>query len=240
MTLVLGLRSAGGVVLAADSQRTEGQFRQEVPKLFAAPAGIIWGTAGTIAIQQELFALLRELDVPNGLRREALREAIVRALRQAVRRATASMDEPSAVVTSVEGVFGWYSEHDRRDYLLQAVGSGHAELHPQYTAVGGITPKQLALFAFSRSEHLEYGTLPLEAAKMVAFNVADDVIRASASGVALPVQMAVVTAAGSSVLKPKELRGLEDTVAAFREHQQEFLGRSEAKPRAKRDTGLRP
>ena len=137
-------------------------------------------------------------------------------------------------------MFGWYSEHDRRDYLLQAVSSGHAELHPQYTAVGGITPKQLALFAFSRSEHLEYGTLPLEAAKMVAFNVADDVIRASASGVALPVQMAVVTAAGSSVLKPKELRGLEDTVAAFREHQQEFLGRSEAKPRAKRDTGLRP
>ena len=225
-------------MLAADSQRTEGQFRQEVPKLFAAPAGIIWGTAGTIAIQQELFALLRELDVPNGLPRQAVRDAIVRALREAVRRATASMDEPSAVVTSVEGVFGWYSEQDRRDYLLHAVGTGHAEFHPDYTAVGA-TPKQLALFALSRSEYLEFGTLPLEAAKMVAFNATDDVIRASASGLALPVQMAVVTRAGLSVLKPDELRGLEDTVAAFREHQRDFLIRSE-QPAAKRDTGLRP
>ncbi len=150
------------------------------------------------------------------------------------------MDEPSAVAASADGVFAWYSEDDRRDYLLNVVGSGHAELHPRHTAVGGTMPRQLALLALSRSEHLEYMTLPLEAAKMVAFNVADDVMRASASGVALPVQIAVVTAAWSNVLKPRDLRGLEDTVAAFREHQREFLGRPETKPRGKRDTGLRP
>jgi hypothetical protein len=142
MTLVLGLRSAGGVVLAADSQRTEGRFRQEVPKLFIAPAGIIWGTAGTIAIQQELLALLRDLDVPKGLPRQDVRSAIVRALREAVRRATAAMEDPSAVATYVDGVFGWYSVNDRRDYLLHAAGTGHAESHPDYTAVGA-TPKEL-------------------------------------------------------------------------------------------------
>lgn len=180
----------------------------------------------------------RELDVPKTLPRQGVRDAIVRALREAVRLATAAMEEPSAVVTLVEGVFAWHSEQDRRDYLLHAVGTGHSEFHPQYTAVGA-TPKQLALFALSRSEHLEFGTLGLEAAKMVAFNVTDDVIRASASGVALPVQMAVVTPNGLSMLQPDELRGLEDTVAAWREHQREFLGRSAEAP-AKRDTGLRP
>lgn len=34
MTLVLGLRCRDGVVLAADSQRTEDSFREEIPKLF--------------------------------------------------------------------------------------------------------------------------------------------------------------------------------------------------------------
>lgn len=110
MTLVLGLRCHGGVVLAADSQRTEGGLRDSIPKLFATrAAGILWGTAGTIAITQELFALMRELDAPAGLPRYPTRDAIVRALREAVRRATDSMDSPSPAASSVDGLFAWYS-----------------------------------------------------------------------------------------------------------------------------------
>jgi hypothetical protein len=149
------------------------------------------------------------------------------------------MDDPSPAAMSAEGVFAWYCEEDRRDYLIHAVSSGHAEFDPQYTAVGGRAPRELAQFALSRSEHLELKTLPLEAAKMLAFNVADDVIRASASGVALPVQMAVVSSGGAKVIKDDELRALEDTVAAFREHQREFLVRPK-RARPRRDTGLRP
>jgi len=43
-------------VLAADSQRTEGTFRETIPKLFKTPADIIWGIAGNLAIQQELYS----------------------------------------------------------------------------------------------------------------------------------------------------------------------------------------
>jgi hypothetical protein len=45
MTLVLGLRCRDGVVLASDSQRTDGDVRESVPKLFTSPAGTVWGKA---------------------------------------------------------------------------------------------------------------------------------------------------------------------------------------------------
>ncbi len=219
-------------MLAADSQRTEGGLRDSIPKLFITPAGILWGTAGTIAITQELFTLMRELDLPAGLPRQPTRDAIVKALRDAVRQATASMDDPPAAASLVDGLFAWYSKQDQREYLLRALGTGYAEFAPRHTAVGG--PRDLARFAFSSSEHLDYATLPLEAGKMVALNIAENAIRASSSGVALPVQLGVVAATGLSIVDDAELRALEDTVAAFRENQRNFLIRTD------RDEGAQP
>lgn len=97
----------------------------------------------------------------------------------------------------------------------------------------------VALFALSQSEFLEYETLPLEASKMMLVNIADAVIRSTASGVGPPVQVAVVTSSQATTLDPVELRGLEDSVAAFREHQRNFLVDAEP-PGTGMDTGLRP
>jgi hypothetical protein len=147
--------------------------------------------------------------------------------------------EPSPAATTVAGLFAWYSETDGRDFLLRAHGDGQRELHAKYTAIGA-EPRRLALFALNSSEHLEYATLPLEAAKMVAFNIADQVIRDSSSGVGLPVQIAEVTRDGIGIVQADELRALEDTVAAFRERQRDFLVRRDDASGPSRDTGLRP
>jgi hypothetical protein len=238
MTLVLALRCRHGVVLAADSQRTQGALRDSVPKLFTSPSGIVWGTAGNLTIQQEMYAAMKRLPVSPHPSREAGRAALVAALVQAVRTATEQMESPSDVATSADGLFAWHSRADRRTYLLRIIGNGHFEFRPKYATVGSPGPANLARFALTQSEHLEYGTLPLEAAKMVAFGAADDVIRASAAGVAGPVQIAVVSAATRDVLSPLAVRAVEDTLGAFRDYQRSYLVRGEDP--AEPDTGIRP
>jgi 20S proteasome alpha/beta subunit len=237
MTLVLGLRSRGGLVLAADSQRTEGVLREQFPKLFTTPAGIAWGTAGGIAIQQELYELMATLRVPDRPGRRETREAIVAAVAMARARAGEALDELSAAAGSIEGLFGWYSKEDDRTFLLRVPSGGPAEFAPRYTAIGA--PSTLARFALSRSEYLEYDTLPLAAAKMVAYNVADDVIRVSTSNVGGPVQLAAVTKSATKLANSIELRGIADTVAAFREHQRDYIVREDGAD-SDADTGVRP
>lgn len=239
MTLVLGLRCRDGVVLAADSQRTEGTFREAIPKLFVTPSGIVWGVAGSIAVQHELRAVLDGLDLtPQPSRMEA-RDAIAGALVAAARQATAAMAEPSPAARTIHGIFAWHSRAEGETFLLRVLESGFAEPAGKYTAVGTPDAKALGQFALSQSEHLGYASLGLDAARMVAFNVVDDVIRASARSVGHPVQLAEVTAARHEVLSTAETQGVADTLAAFREHQRDFLARDEIAT-DEGDTGIRP
>jgi proteasome beta subunit len=237
MTIILALRCRDGVVLAADSQRTEGTLREPFPKLFTSPSGIVWGTAGSIAIQQELYPAIQALSVPRNPRSREAKEAIVEAIAGARTRATGSIVEPSADLVALDGLFAWYSADDHRTFILRVWGNVQAEFARQYAAVG--SPSDKARFALSRSEHFEFRTLPIEPAKVIAFLAAEDVIHATPSGVALPVQMAVVTGTGSAVLSDDETRALRDTAAAFRESQRELLVREE-KGRPPADTGIRP
>ncbi|MEA2139342.1 MAG: hypothetical protein QOG56_2492 [Solirubrobacteraceae bacterium] len=239
MTLVLGLRCRDGVVLAADSQRTDGNVRESVPKLFVSPSGILWGTAGTIATQQEMYVAMRSLSVRECPTREEGRDAVQAALTEAIRVTTSRMNDPSPAATAAGGVFAWYSAPEQRTFLLRVQHSGHAEFRPNFTMVGPALPQMLAHFALSRSEYLDYGSLPLQTAEMVAFGAADDVIREVASGLDRPVQVAVVREAGAHVRSSLEVRALEDTLGAFRAHQRDYLVRDEDSPSGP-DTGVRP
>jgi hypothetical protein len=169
--------------------------------------------------------------------REAGREAVIHAVTEAIQAATGQMIGPLPAALQVEGIFAWYSATERRTFLTRVLGNGYCEFHPSYVAIGG--PHVLARFALSRTAFLEYGTLPLEAAKMVIFDAADETIRAASTGVGLPVQMAVSTAEKSELLSAMDVRGQEDTVAAFREYQRDYLVRDEERA-SEQDTGLRP
>lgn len=235
MTIVIGLRSRDGVVLATDSQRTEGGFRQEVRKLFRTRHGIVWGAAGAIAAQQELFAAMESLELRSQPAWQEARAAITGAVTSALRAA----DPAASTAPRLElgALFAWYSADEQRTFLLRVLGDGYAEFDGQYAAIGG--PSRIAQFALRETEHLEYAALPLEPAQMIATKIIDDVIRASSSGVAHPVQVATVTANHAAILAPIDVRGLEDSVAAFRERQREFLVGEEPRDTG-RDTGLRP
>jgi 20S proteasome alpha/beta subunit len=237
MTLILALRCRDGVVLAGDSQRSEGGLRANVPKLFTSPAGILWGAAGSIAIHQELWTAMSKLSVPRNPGRIEARDALAKAVVQSRARAIAAIENPEPETTSVDAIFAWYSAADRRTYVLRVLGNGHAEFEPRYTAVGG--PHAHAKFALSSEEYFEFDSLPLDAAQVIAFQTADNVIRATSTGVDFPVQIGIVTPTECRVLPPDETRALSDTVAAFREQKRGLLVRPEAVgPR--RDTGVRP
>jgi 20S proteasome alpha/beta subunit len=238
MTLVLGLRCGDGIVLCADSQRTEGNMRDRVPKLFASPAGILWGTAGSIAIQQELDTEMQSLTVGRRPSAADGRAAIVAAVREARQRATAGLVGPSTTTTAVQGLFAWFSETDGTTHLLRVTGGGGAEFHPFFTAVGN--GGELARFALSRSDYLGITELPLDPAQMIAFEATDDVIRATATGLGPPVQIGVVTEHRCAVVPSQERQALEDTVSVWRERKRAMLMPPERPVPPLGDTGVRP
>lgn len=238
MTLVLGVRCRDGFVLAADSQRTQGAMRERVQKLFTSPTGILWGAAGSIAIQQELDAEIRDLTI--GLHPEArvAKRAIVAAIRAAKDRAIEAVEDPPDAVQAIQGLFAWYSKAEHAHYLLRVANAGHAEFHADYTAIGN--GADLARFALGRSDYLGLSGLALDPAQMIAFEAADDVIRATATGLGAPVQIGVVTDSRCVVLPSEERQALEDTVSVWRERKRSMLAPPGSPSVLPGDTGIRP
>lgn len=239
MTLIVGLRCINAVVLASDSQGTYGGLKRPTPKLFKTRFGLVWGTAGPLSASQTLYTELDKL----GLDPNPCREDAKAGIRQAVLATARELDESGSKSeeSAFEGLFAWYDRGDHRNYLLRVRSNGDAEFMTQYGAVG--SSKQIAefgFFGFNRSEYLDYKTLPLETAKMLAHMVADDAVRASAQGVDGPIQLAVVTASESTVLRERELQPVRDTAAAFQMHQLDFLVREEGAKKTGPGTGLIP
>jgi ATP-dependent protease HslVU (ClpYQ) peptidase subunit len=238
VTLIVGLRGADGVVLASDSQATHGALKQEQQKLFRSGKDLIWGTAGELAASQMLYTELERFRPDRDLDRETGKAWVKKATMATVEERTNSgpgNDE------WFEGLFAWYSSGDRRTFLLHARHDGWIQFMPRYGAIGSSRQLgEVGFFGFSRSEFLDYGTLPLEITKMLTFMVAEDAVKASAKGVDLPIQVAVSTADATSVLHDEDLTAVKDTATAFRMHQMDFLKRPEGPSASRSAPGLIP
>lgn len=240
MTLVVGLRCGASAVLASDSQGTYGSLKKATPKLFQSKARIIWGIAGPIAATQILYTKLDATELSANPDREAARNGIKQAMIEASEDLRVP-DSDDAAIDQFEGLFAWHSASEKRSYLLRARSDGVLEFERQYGAVG--SSRRLAefgFFALNRSEYLDYASLPLETAMMLAHMAADDAIRASAQGVDGPTQLAVVTASEAAILEEDELRPIRDTASAFRMHQADFLVRTKGREEQPRTGGLIP
>jgi hypothetical protein len=181
---------------------------------------------------------MRKLTVdPRQASMDLVRDAIVDAIAAARQKVNESFDRDSDTADRIEGLFAWYGPDGF--HLLRVPQNNPPEFAPRFDAVGGDLNRLLARFAFTRSEHLGYETLPLAAAQMIVFTVADDVIRASPADVGGPVQIALVTEGSARVMPADKLQPVEDTVDAFREHQREFIVRDEPTG-GEGDTGIRP
>lgn len=231
MTLITGLRCSDAVVLASDSQVTvEGDLKTEAQKLYRSPHRIIWGTAGPVAAAQAIEMRFKELILDSDPDRDSGRKGVKKVMLAAAE----DMKGPDGQLAGGRfmGLFTWYSRDERRHHLLRAMSDGVVELQEQgYGAVGSSEElARFAFFGFSSSGFLEYETLPLEAAKMLAHTVTDDAITASARGVHGPVQLAVVTGSDAHILEESALKPVQDTAAAFKMHQADFLKRAEGQP----------
>ncbi len=167
-------------------------------------------------------------------------------VREAVLAAVADMKGPDGQLAGgpFKGLFAWYSTEENQHYLLQTRSDGVLELQEQgYGAVGSPSSQELARFAFfgfTSSRFLEYETLPLEAAKMLIHTITDDAVNASAQGVDGPIQLAVATATEAAVLEETDRKPVQDTAAAFRMHQADFLKRTAGPDEEDGASGLVP
>jgi 20S proteasome alpha/beta subunit len=234
VTLVVGLQGKEGVVLASDSQGTHGEIRQSQAKLFKTTYGVIWGSAGPFAGTQDLYTALEEIDLEPNPSREVMKSAIRTAMLSTTAKLTSGTGRPRLF----EGLFAWYDATDDRHYLLWARQDGHVEFERPFGAIG--SGAVLGRFGFARSEFLEFGALSLELTKMVTHMVAEEAVKASPKGVALPIQIATAFHGETHVLRPGEVSAIEDTVAFFRESQRELLITSDVPTDEGGGGGLRP
>lgn len=219
-------------MLASDSQMTYGEIKESQTKLFKMKCGVIWGSSGLSSATQDLYTALEN---PN-LQLNPGREEAKRVIREAMRLAAKSI--PSAGEASrFEALFAWYDEADSRHYLLWATQAGHTEFQRSSGAIGGVS--SLGRFGFTRSAFLRFGTLPLETTKMVAYMVAEEVVRASSQTVDLPIQVATVSNGDTQILRPDEVDAIDDTANLFRERQRDLLVTAEPSADTTR-RGIRP
>lgn len=232
MTLITGLCCNDAVVLASDSQVTieGGTMKTKAQKLFCTEHGIIWGIAGPIPSAQAVRARFDELILEGNPGRDAGRQAVSGVMLAAAE----DMERPDGSLNggAFGGLFAWYAEEEGRHYLLKARSDGVVELQEQgYGTIGSPSSADLAryaFFGFGSSAFFGYETLPVETAKMLVHTITEDAVNASAGGVDGPIQIAVASAAGSGVLEDMELQPVQDTAAAFKMHQADFLKRKEA------------
>lgn len=212
-------------------------MRESVTKLFAS-RGIIWGSAGSIPAQQYLATAMRNLAVDVSKQQVAdARDAITAAVAEARRQVREATGRDSDVADRIDCLFAW---RDRDGYhLLRVPYNNPPEFVERSVAIGSPQAESFGRFALSSREHLEFETLPLDAAKMVSHDAVTDVIRAAPVGVGGGVQIACVAEDGARVVPADQIEPIRDTVSAFREFQKDYIVR-QAPTGPARDTGITP
>lgn len=229
MTVILALKSAGGLVLATDSQATAqmpgGQaIKMDAVKLVQHESHVLWAGTGAQGCSQRVELMLREnrerikpeLEMTHlGTGIHTCANTIQKKSRSAYVQYT-----PQAQVEAWGGIFcGLASD----GLFIQEVDlNGGWQFHPEFAATG--SGYDFALLAASSVKHHNVGTKSLDHAKVLAYRAIEMTCNASAFGVGLPVQMGVVTEEGASVLDEGEIKGLEETVNLWKKAEVDALG----------------
>jgi ATP-dependent protease HslVU (ClpYQ) peptidase subunit len=229
VTLVVGLKGAGCVVLASDSQATYGELKQSQTKLFKTPYGVIRGSAGPFSATQDLYTALDVADLTSNPSREETKAKIQEAMRVAI----AKLPDGA----SFEALFAWYDATENRHYLLRGLRNGHVEFDQTYGAIG--SAETLGRFGFTRTEFFKFPNLPLETTRLITYMVAEEAVKASSKSVDLPIQLALVSGGEAQVLRADEVEGTSNAVGFYRERQRELLTGDPPSP-SDGQRGLRP
>lgn len=227
MSVAAAMKSAGGVVLGSDSQGTSstGQMfmRSNIDKVHVLGSHIAYASVGAHGVAQKVSAALGEVasTLSPQRTRDDLADIIERTVNPVQRRAREQWIEmPNTAPPEWAAIFcGWSRDGA---WIFEVGPDGQSEFHDRFTAAGSGGP--FAHVALVSVRHYSIETKSLVAAKAVIYRAIENTCQASASGVSLPVQMAVVTDEGAQRLESGELRAVEDLVNLLKLKEVETLG----------------
>jgi proteasome beta subunit len=226
VTLVIALVCADGVIMASDSQATEGSGDVKFPtqKVFQlGPRALIGGSGAVQVITEIRSQLLDVADLLEGSpdRCQSLASNVQPVLQKHYSRYVQvpfTQPAPPAADTLVCGFDGqgkpWIIEVDPRcactpyeERGFHAIGSGAGFAH----------------IANLLMAHFQAKDRPLSQGKLIAYRAVRSVIEASASGVGGAVQMSTVDAGGVHQLTDEEVNEVRTGVGTWEQLEQETL-----------------
>ena len=256
MTLILAVRCAEGVVLASDSQATDvsgGNLvfstRKTVQKLNVLSNHIAWGATGNEGLSQRLaFEYLSIdpalLDQPVELVRGTL--AGVQRTLQRTAMGEVTQGVSGAQIPTIAPLFAGYT--DGRPWILEITASGEDTLYEDFYAVGSGGP--FAQAAMVSVAHYDVRNRNLDEAQAIVWRAIDGCIQTSAFGLGHPISICTVTAEGCRLLSADDVRGVEDSVNAWKAAELDALRglglggvsvtQADARAPADHDEGLEP
>ena len=230
MTVVVAVRCPDGVVLATDSQATSqmiGGIPMKISAKKIARLGkhvVYGGTGGQGAGQRVHTALQGQAAKMNAAKPQAETAAVIRAavnpIQQQVRNEWVQI--PNSQPEMWGGIFcGWSKEGP---WIFEIDLNGASQFHEPFAATG--SGHAVAHAALMNVAHFDVAHQSLEGAKAIAYRAIESTCAASAWGVGMPVQLAIVTNDGVQELVDGEETHteLQDLVDLWKAKEVETLG----------------
>lgn len=224
------MRCADGVVIGADSQSTDisgGNIvfstRKTVQKLKELSTHVAWGATGNEGLTQRFEHLLRGLDQASLDRPIEEARGVLSAVQRALQRAAVqevNQGVPGAQLPTVSPLFAGFT--DGRPWILEVAAGGEDTLYDDYYAVGSGGP--FAQAAMVSVAHHDVRNRNLDEALAIVWRAIDGCIQTSAFGLGHPISLCTVTSEGVRLLSREHVRGVEDSVNAWKAAERDALG----------------
>lgn len=230
MTLILGVICNDGIVVASDSQSTEGPLgsmlrsvRFPTKKIWPLGDSIIWGGSGDGGLTQRVKVCLddlpqSELSKPINNLRDILRTSVVETIRNLLQ----SGIFPQGSAQPYENVFLFCGHTSGESWILEVIWNGQDTLYSDrgFHAIG--SGGFHAQMAHAMVAHYAMTDRAIAEGQFIVYRVIDAAISTAAAGLDYPVQMSLIQG-GTKELATEELYGVRDFVGIWKELETETL-----------------
>lgn len=227
----MALRCADGVLMASDSQGTEGygspftQVSLEVQKIFPLTSRAVWGAAGQGQVMRDLQ---KESSVSSDVLESSpdIRESMLSIVRPIFKRHYDAYLQPPPGIASnppASTVLSCGLHEDGSPWILEIEYNCQCSFYEElgFHAIGSGAP--FAQLANGLLSHFEVRDRPLEHGKVVAYRVMDIAINTSAYGIGPPIKMWTVDKEGVHELSDDELAAVRTGVGLWQSLEVETL-----------------
>ena len=223
MTLILGLATVDGIVLASDGQLTSGEVRSPGKKIFPLNDKILWASAGELSLIQRLQERLPILPLETPLANlrdqigEFIKDCVSELLQMDFRSQFLALDQDRLVQLHLADFI--FAEFTKKPELLHINVFGSPEWMTDRPFVAGNGD----LFAYALLSKYQKQRLRLNQASLLAYKVIDEAIAVGAYGLGGPIDLWQLSAAGVKNLTATELKNLAGQAQRLRKLEIELL-----------------